>query len=467
MTRAVHWFRNDLRLRDNRALRLAASAADELVPLFVLDATLLRAETTGPPRVRFLIDCLARLDADLRARGGRGLVVRRGDPRKVVPAVVEESGASLLSFGRDATPYARPRDEAVRRAVERAGAEVRTAKDRVVFEASELRTQEGRAYRVYTPYRNAWRARLERDPQPAERAPRLPPVAPGIASDGVPEARALGFADDGTEVPTGGEAAARRRLRAFLDDGVVHYRRDRDRPAVDGTSRLSPYLRLGAISARECVEAAGARAAADRRAARGAWAWIDELVWRDFYAAVLAETPGLRRESLREEFRDLRWDDDDEAFRAWCEGRTGYPFVDAGMRQLRATGWMHNRVRMVVAMFLTKDLLLDWRRGERFFLRRLVDGDPASNAGGWQWSASTGTDAAPYFRILNPVTQGRRYDPEGEYVRRFVPELRELPQRFVHEPWKAPQPPADYPLPIVDHAERRREALRRFERARS
>jgi deoxyribodipyrimidine photo-lyase len=283
-----------------------------------------------------------------------------------------------------------------------------------------------------------------------------------VASDVLPGARDLGAAADGARVPAGGERAALRRLRAFLEGPARDYARVRDLPARDGTSRLSPYLRVGAISIRTCLHEARALALADRRAAAGVRKWVEELAWRDFYAAILANHPHALERSFRPEYDALSWRDDESGFRAWTEGRTGFPIVDAGMRQLAATGWMHNRVRMVVASFLVKDLLVDWRRGCRFFFERLVDGDPASNNGGWQWSAGTGTDAQPFFRILNPTAQGERFDPDGDYVRRFVPELRALRGRAVHRPAEAARPPSDYPAPIVDHAACRARALAAF-----
>jgi len=271
----------------------------------------------------------------------------------------------------------------------------------------------------------------------------------------------------GAALPPGGERAARERLDAFVARDLARYAQQRDVPALDATSRLSPYLRFGAISARTCVAAAEDRMRDDPRAADGARKWIDELVWREFYHAVLAEHPRVVRESYRAEYDAIEWNHDPAGFAAWCEGRTGYPIVDAAMRQLASTGWMHNRLRMIVASFLTKDLLLDWRLGEAFFYRQLVDGDPASNNGGWQWAASTGTDAQPYFRIFNPVAQGEKFDPDGAFVRRFVPELAGVPAALVHRPWDAPAPPRDYPAPIVSHAERRVLALRRYEAART
>jgi deoxyribodipyrimidine photo-lyase len=463
--RALHWFRSDLRLRDNAALAEAAARGERLVCAFVLDDRLL-GEAGAPARVRFLLDCLARLDAELRRRGQR-LVVRHGDPRREIPRLIEQARIGLLTFDRDYGPFARRRDAAISRDAEKQGVAVVDCKDRVVFEGSELRTQQGTPYRVFTPFKNAWWRRY-REEQPGPIGPiRLPPPVGGLAAGSLPDAEALGVAGDATEIPVGGEEAARRRLRSFLDGPVGRYREDRDLPALDGTSRLSPYLRLGAISARTCVDAALELARVEPKAESGVRSWVDELVWRDFYHAVLSDNPHVLRANYRPEFDRVRWNDDEAGFAAWCEGRTGFPIVDAGMRQLARTGWMHNRVRMIVAGFLTKDLLVDWRRGERFFYAKLVDGDPAANNGGWQWAASTGTDAQPWFRIFNPVTQGERFDSEGVFVRRFLPELAEVPDRFVHRPWQAPTPPAGYSAPIVDHASRRLEALRRFEVVRS
>jgi deoxyribodipyrimidine photo-lyase len=336
----------------------------------------------------------------------------------------------------------------------------------VLFESAELRTRAGQPYRVYSPFRRAWLARLREDRPPLAGPLRLPRPIPALDAGRPPNLAEFGASDDATRIPRASEAAARARLQRFLDGRIGDYARQRNHPAVDGTSRLSPYLRLGLISPRICVEAALEVAAEHPRRADGTWKWMDELIWREFYSAILEEHPHVLSRPFRPEYQRVRWDDDEARFRAWCEGRTGYPFVDAAMRQLATEGWMHNRARMVVASFLTKDLLLDWRWGERFFMQRLVDGDPASNNGGWQWSASTGTDAQPYFRIFNPVAQGERFDADGRYVRRFVPELRRVPDRTVHHPWDADRPPSGYPGPIVDHAHQRQLALARYEAAR-
>jgi deoxyribodipyrimidine photo-lyase len=462
--RAIHWFRNDLRLRDNTALDALAARAREWLPVFVLDPRLIAGERLLIPRSRFLLACLARLARDLEKRGVP-LLVRRGVPEKVLPGLLQETGARLLSFNEDATPFARLRDDAVRQAVTRSGGEIVSRVDRVVFRASEVRRAGGKPYAVYTPYRNAWWKRWMEDPRHPTRPRRLPPPIPGFSADRIPEPRASSCGIRAGDLPTGGEGAAMRRLDRFLESAAGRYHEHRDRPDLDGTSRLSAYLRFGAISVRRCFARAEEAAHAEPALQRGVAKWLDELVWREFYSAILEEHPRVLRENHRREYDALVWNEDPAGFEAWCEGRTGYPIVDAGMRQLRATGWMHNRVRMIVASFLTKDLLIDWRSGERFFLERLVDGDPASNNGGWQWAASTGTDAQPYFRIFNPVAQGRRWDPQGRYVRRWLPELNEVDDAHVHAPWEAGLP-ADYPPPIVDHAERRELALERFGSAR-
>jgi deoxyribodipyrimidine photo-lyase len=272
--------------------------------------------------------------------------------------------------------------------------------------------------------------------------------------------------EDGAALPPAGERAARRRLARFCERAIGDYAEARDVPSVDGTSRLSHHLRFGTLSPRACVRAAEEAARENAKLRVGALKWLDELIWREFYAAVLEENPHVLKRAFRSEYDAVRWNDDAPGFAAWCAGRTGYPIVDAGMRQLAETGWMHNRARMIAASFLVKDLLIDWRRGERWFLEKLVDGDPASNNGGWQWCASTGTDAQPYFRIFSPISQGERFDPRGAYVRRWIPELRDLPDKLVHRPWEAPALAPEYPGPVVDHAQRRILAVKRFAEAR-
>ncbi len=461
--RGVHWFRNDLRLRDNSTIEALAEQVDEWLPVFVIDDDIL-ADRPGLPRVRFLRDCVERLAGELERRA-IPFALLSGRPEERIPALMEASGAEILSHGVSVTPMGTGRDERVRRAVERAGGRVLTQRDHTVFSPHEIRTRSGDAYSVFTPFRNRWWAEWEKTPRLASRRSRLPrrsfPAPRGFRRAArFPTARPEGA----LALPSGGERAAQRRLRRFLGGPIERYAVDRDRPDRDGTSRLSPYLRFGAISVRDCMTQALAAAEREPSLRPGVSKWLDELIWREFYDAVLCDAPRVLGESYRREYDALPWRDDDEAFAAWREGRTGFPFVDAGMRQLRETGWMHNRVRMIVASFLTKDLLIDWRRGARYFFEALVDGDPASNNGGWQWAASTGTDAQPFFRVFNPTAQGRKWDPDGRYVRRYVPELESVEDRFVHEPSRAPDPPDAYPAPIVDHALARERALEAYRR---
>jgi deoxyribodipyrimidine photo-lyase len=471
--RGLHWFRNDLRLDDNRSLSALAERVDEWLPVFVLDPTLLARSPVDRPRTRFLLDCLESLRADLAARG-IPLQVLAGRPEVVLPKLARETRSEIVSWNTAPTPLGQRRDARVEAALRRGGLDTLTLRDHTVYAPDEIRTRTGGRYVVYTPYRNAWWEAWHREPRGCAGRSRLParPIA-GLGASGpvgsIALARAAGPGAGpalAPRLPRGGEKVARRRLTRFLSDAAADYAVDRDRPDRDGTSRLSPYLRFGVISVRRCFSE-GLRAGEARpRAKAGIRKWLDELVWREFYHAVLAHSPHVLTRSFRSEYDRLAWLDDDEAFEAWKVGRTGYPFVDAGMRQLRATGWMHNRARMVVASFLTKDLLIDWRRGERYFFDALVDGDPASNNGGWQWAASTGTDAQPYFRIFNPVAQGERWDPEGRYVMRWVPELRGLPASRIHAPWLKGEPPRGYPAPIVDHDLARTRALAAFRKVR-
>jgi deoxyribodipyrimidine photo-lyase len=476
MTIALWWTRRDLRLTDNQALDAALSHADQVIPVFVLDPTLLDAPSAGPKRVAFMVGGLGRLDQDLRNRGSC-LVVRRGDPADELAALVSASGADAIFAEEDYSPYARQRDSRVaqRLSLHLVGGPI-VHPPGTVFKAGGTPADNRRPYVVFTPFSRKWKA-LSR-PHAGDLLP-----APGHIP--TPEqVRGLPIPTE-PELPSSvpfppGEMEARRRLEAFVGKAgapIYRYAAVRDRLDLAGTSRLSPYLRFGMLSARQAVSAAQSAidAAADARAREGAEAWLNELIWREFYVHILAHFPHVLEGSFRPELQAIPWENDEVAFTAWCEGRTGYPVVDAGMRQLTHTGWMHNRARMIAASFLVKDLLIDWRRGERYFMQHLVDGDPASNNGGWQWTAGTGTDAAPYFRVFNPVLQGKKHDPQGDYVRRWVPELARVPDGFIHEPWRMPDDVQrevgcvvgkDYPLPIVDHAQARERALAAYAQAR-
>jgi deoxyribodipyrimidine photo-lyase len=438
----VLWFRRDLRLADHPALG-AAAGAPGVVPLFVLDPALLGP--AGAPRTAFLYRCLRALDD---ATGGR-LVVRRGDPADVVPQVAREADADVM-VSADFGPYGRRRDEAVGRALRADHRRLTGVGSPYAVDPGQVLKQDGTPFRVFSPFYRAWRAHGWPPPTPA---PDGVGWVKGIRSDGIPDDPPV----DPT-LPPAGEVAALARLDDFLAEQADDYARRRDRPDLDATTRLSPYLKYGCIHPRTILARLGRSASHEKLRS--------ELAWREFYADVLWHTPESARRSLQPGMAGMELDTGtraDARFRAWTEGRTGYPMVDAGMRQLGGEAWVHNRVRMIVASFLVKDLHIDWSRGARWFLDHLVDGDLASNNHGWQWVAGTGTDPAPYFRIFNPVTQGKEHDPEGDYVRRWVPELAAVPGAAVHEPWKlAGGLPPGYPERIVDHAAERAEALARY-----
>jgi deoxyribodipyrimidine photo-lyase len=384
--------------------------------------------------------------------------ILHGRPVDVIPALAREIGATDLFLTRDATPYGRRRDQAVAAVLAESGVAVHARRGLYVHEPDEIATRDGRPYTVYNPYRRAWDARPRRDLLPApERIPGPPGVA--VRPDPVPEV-APPTADPAL-IPAPGETAARARLARWLDGPVEGYAESRNRLDVGGSSRLSQDLRFGLLSPLEVVDRA-------EGAGDGRRTFTGEVAWREFYAHVLWHHPRVAREPFQAAFANLPVRDDPDAFQAWAEGRTGYPVVDAAMRQLRTSGYVHNRARMIAASFLAKHLLLDYRLGEAEFMGHLTDGDLASNNGGWQWTAGTGTDPQPYFRVFNPILQGARFDPDGAYVRRWVPELREVPAAVIHEPWTmspAAQAAAgcrigvDYPRPIVDHAEARDRAL--------
>lgn len=451
MPTTVVWFRRDLRLADNPALLDAVADGDRVVGLFVLDPALL--DPAGAVRRAYLLRCMRALDDTM----GGNLVVRHGDPAAVVPALAVEVDAVSVHVTEDFGPYGSRRDDEVAAALSEAGiAFARTGSPYAVPPGS-VRTKAGGSYRVFTPFSRAWADHGW--PGPVDAPASVPWHR--VDGDGIPTGPDLG--DVGDRLPEAGEAAASARLEAFLDERLEDYEETRDLPGVEGTSRLSADLRWGVVHPRQVLDRLDLR----RRGAKG---FQTELCWREFYAEVLHQHPDSARESMDAKVGGMDWDDGAEAeerFAAWAEGRTGYPIVDAGMRQLLAEGWMHNRVRMIVASFLVKDLHLPWQRGARHFMAHLVDGDLASNQHGWQWTAGTGTDAAPFFRIFNPTTQGKKFDPDGTYVRRHVPELADVPARHVHEPAKAPGGiPAGYPAPIVDHAAERDEALARYQAAR-
>jgi deoxyribodipyrimidine photo-lyase len=455
-TTAIAWFRRDLRVHDHPALVAAIEGADHVVPVFVFDEALLAGRWPASNRVWFMRESVAELSRSLAERGA-SLRILRGRPAEVLPGFAREVGATDVYVTRDATPYGRARDLATAARLAAVGAVLHAKRGLYVHEPDEVLTRDGRPFAVYGAYRRAWEALPRRDPLAAP--DRVPGPPAGRAPDPVPEVHAPSA--DPALVPAPGESAARARLSRWLDGGVEGYADARNRLDLEGTSRLSQDLRWGLLSPLEVLERAGGPGDGRR-------VFANELAWREFYAHVLWYEPRVLREPFRRDLVTLQSRDDPEAFDAWCAGRTGYPVVDAAMRQLRASGFVHNRARMIAASFLAKHLLLDYRLGEAEFMRHLTDGDVASNNGGWQWTASTGTDPQPYFRVFNPVLQGRRFDPEGNYVRRWVPELRAVPAAVIHEPWTMDDAQqaatgcrigVDYPAPIVDHAAARQRAL--------
>jgi deoxyribodipyrimidine photo-lyase len=448
MTTRVLWFRRDLRLHDHPALAEAADDASVL-GLFVLDPALWR--TAGTARRAWLAASLRALSASMDDR----LVVRLGDPRTLVASYAAEVGAASVHVTGETTPYGVARDAAVEEALAAADVAWRPAGTPYAVDPGSVLNGSGEPYKVFTPFARAWREHGWEAPLPLPRGVDWVRTESGQRVAAMLD-KALREAPEG--MPTAGEEAAVRRWRGFRDDALTDYSDARDRPAVDGTSRLSPYLKLGVVHPRQLLADLGGRRG------EGASTYVTELAWREFYADVLWHRPRTAWEDLKQ-VPGLTYDDPADAVQAWKDGRTGFPIVDAGMRQLRHEGWMHNRVRMITASFLTKDLHVWWPVGARHFLDLLVDGDVASNNHGWQWVAGTGTDASPYFRVFNPTTQGTKFDPSGDYVRRWVPELAHLDGKAAHEPWKHDRGYAEgYPRPIVDHAEERAEALRRYNR---
>ncbi len=463
MHTAIHWFRRDLRVSDNTALQEAASRAERLVPVFILEDALRTGPDVGAARLAFLLRSVEVLGKNLAHLGHR-LVVRSGRSEEVLPRLAAEVRAEAVFANKRYEPYAQARDRKVASALYGQGVGFELSKDAVAWEEREILTQAGNPFTVFTPYSKAWRSRPQPTPVPRSRQAKEP--APEVPSDPLVLDSAVWGHPLRQPLPAAGERAALDLLERFLDGPVFRYDTARDLPAEDGTSSLSPYLRVGSIGIRTVLARLRAvREKADAPGQRGCDVWLTELIWREFYQQVLHNFPHVLKGAFRPEYDAIRWSDDEGHFQAWCTGRTGYPIVDAAMRCLAATGTMPNRARMIVAMFLTKDLMISWQRGERWFMQQLLDGDLAANNGGWQWSAGTGTDAAPYFRIFNPVTQGEKCDPTGAFVRRWVPELAKLPDATIHQPWEEPFfSPArtGYPDRIVIHAEQRPKCLAMF-----
>ncbi len=457
--RAIVYMRRALRVHDNTALWFAQKEAEEVIPIMCLSPDKRYEKDT--PRRRFVTASMWDLEKSLR-RLGSSLTVRRGDPTIEIPQAAVDYEADAVFAVRGCDPATAKRDQRIDVALKKAARSWIALDDRVLIPPAKITTGKGEPYRVFTPYYRTW----------LERQELITPELPGIRSLHTPSI-GEGLAHH-IEQPseTGGESAALRRWRDFLKSGINSYKRSRDLPAIDGTSILSPHLALGTLSIRKVYwDIQESKKSADPSSRENIDAFLREIVWREFYYQIIASFPHAAHGAFNEAADDIAWSTNRKIFDAWCGGETGYPFVDAGMRQLAKEGWIHNRVRMLVASFLTKDLHINWQWGEKYFMENLVDADVASNNGGWQWVAGTGTDASPWFRVFNPTTQAKKFDPKGDYVRRYIPQLKEIPGMSIHEPWRLSETEQlqagfllgrDYPQRIVDHSIQRLEALEMY-----
>jgi deoxyribodipyrimidine photo-lyase len=457
---ALLWLTRDLRLHDHPALRAAVDAGGGVIPVFCLDDRLLSGRHASAARTQFMLECLEELDERL----GRMLVFRWGWPERELPALAHEVDATEVHFSADSGPFARRRIERVTHALREADVESHAHPGlHAVDDLDVIRTGQGKPYTVFSPFHKSWLDAPRREVLGRPRE--FGSLPSGLRKGRLPSLAELGLEQEVEEPLRGGEGPARERLVRWLRSGVESYAENHDALGADGTSRLSAYLHFGCLSAREVEQRLPA--------GKGAEAFRRQLCWRDFYHHVLLHNPRNARSEHQDRYRGtIAWSSSRRDFDAWRDGRTGFPLVDAGMRQLRREGWMHNRARLVVGSFLTKDLGIDWRWGERHFMKLLIDGDEANNNGNWQWIASVGVDPQPFFRrIYNPARHMERFDPEGTYVRRHVPELRDVPDEYLREPWTMPREiqqrcgcviGEDYPEPIVDHLEARREAFERY-----
>lgn len=456
----ILWLRRDLRIHDHPALHAALASAELVLPVFVLDDGVFQGRWASADRTHAMLETLTELRASYEALGGT-LAVRKGIPGEVLGQLAAEHGAKQVHATSDASPFAISRDALVARMLNAGGVELVRHAGLFCADISKIKTKDGRPYAVFSPFGRNWAEAPRRDVLAAPPQVHSPSVDPGM----IPSVEDLGLERVLTNPLPAGESAARARMDEWLSDGVERYK-DLHNDVASSTSRLSPYLHIGSLSARELeervMEIPGAQPAAYRR----------QMAWRDFYAHVMLYSPTNTRTAYQPKFDALEWVDDPEGWKAWCEGTTGYPMVDAGMRELAATGFMHNRTRMVVGSFLTKDLHIDYRQGEAWFMKLLLDGDTSQNNGNWQWTASLGVDPQPYFkRIFNPILQQKKFDPDGVYVKRWIPELKDVPLKRLFEPWtmsEAEQEASgcvidrDYPGPIVDHKLERLRAIERF-----
>ncbi|MDQ2865486.1 MAG: DNA photolyase family protein [Candidatus Eremiobacteraeota bacterium] len=470
-SRSVVWLRRDLRLADNAALAEAARRSREICIAFNIDPVLLSSDRVGAPIVQTFFEALGALRLELRKRGS-DLALLEGDFARELLGLAKRIDAHAIFYNEDYDPAAIARDAEVNARLRAASLDVHTSLDHVYYAAGEVRNGDGSPYKIFTPFRNKWR-RMHAE-RPAAPIPSLERIAGKLMTGdaisstlAVPTPESYHFSSS-PHFPRCSEPVAGELLDTFLSPGgaAERYADDRNMPQLDATSHLSPQLRAGTIGIRTCFQRAFE--AAERPGGGQIEKWIDELIWREFYQSILKSYPRVANGPFIEAAAAIEWDTDRSRFERWCNGVTGYPIVDAAMRQLNERGWMHNRLRMIAASFLSKDLLLNWQWGERYFEAHLADADLAQNNGGWQWAASTGTDAVPYFRVFNPVLQSKTFDGEGDFIRSMVPELKDVPGEYVHEPWEMPpllqeqigcRIGVDYPAPIVDHGHARNRAI--------
>ena len=464
MPSVIHWFRRDLRIADNTAL-YHASQQDAVIPVYILSSWKDHHPWTGANRQHFLCGCLQALSKNLETIDGK-LLIREGPALEVLEKLIAETGAEAVFFNRDPDPFGKQTEKNLAQRCKELGIECRGFDDVSLHTPAEILTQADKPYKVYTPYANNWLTRDKPEPLPKMDSLHTPE---GIFSMALPTVAHWNLETPDTDLPEPGERAARKRMNHAISEIIRNYAEQRDCPSADGTSRLSQDLRFGLISIRTLYRKVQDAYRKTRGGARHSIEiYIKELAWRDFYFAVIHHFPHILEHEFNEAWKGLPWDAPNENFQKWKRGETGFPMVDAGMRQLLQTGFMHNRLRMITAMFLTKDLHIDWKLGESHFMQHLTDGEIASNNGGWQWSAGTGADAAPYFRIQNPWSQTKKHDPDGTYIKRWVPELKDVAPKKFQSPPENGEPLADgYPLPCVDHKTEREKTLSIFKQHKS
>lgn len=459
MNPVIWWIRRDLRLENNPTLAAALEDSPLVIPLFILDEHLLKEPAHN--RQLFLMEALRELDRNLKNRGA-ALIIRSGKPLDVLRSIIDQIKAHAIFAEEDYSPYAIRRDAAVQKELP-----LKLISGLVIHHPEEVLKPDGEPYTVFTPYSKSWKALPK--VQHELPAPQHFTTLPGIASEQIPAGKKF------SKFPAS-EMEAQQRLTSFIQEKISQYDQTRNRLDLDGTSSLSPYFRFGILSIQQAFHAAQEylQKTGDLPAKKGVETWINELIWREFYIQILYHYPYVLNQAYQPHRRNIPWRSAPKELLAWQQGLTGYPVVDACMRQLSGIGWMHNRGRMIVASFLVKDLLINWQEGEKWFMQHLVDGDPAANNGGWQWTAGVGTDAAPYFRIFNPILQSKKFDPDGNFIRKWVPELRSVPNNYIHEPWTMPDEiqrdhqckiGKDYPPPIVDHQLARERTLAAYKKA--